>query len=118
MNQYLLMMRGLQPDELAMIQELTKGMNESQEQQFYIMYSNKRKDQQTMLLLCLLGIIGFAGIHRFVTGDVVLGIIYFLTCGLCFIGTIVDAANINSLTYEHNRKEALQTAEMVRMMIK
>jgi len=118
MNQQLLMMQGLQPDELAVVQQLVSGMSDTQEQQFYMLYHNKRKDQQTMLLLCLLGFIGFAGIHRLVTGDIALGIIYLLTAGFCFIGTIIDLININTLTFEHNRKQALETAQMVKMMVK
>lgn len=118
MNQQLLMMQGLQPDELAVVQNVIQGMTSSQEQQFYILYQNKRKDQQTMLLLCLLGFLGFAGIHRLVTGDIALGIIYLLTAGFCFIGTIIDLININSLTFEYNRKQALETAQMVKMMIR
>ena len=118
MNQQLLMMQGLQPDELGLIQELTKDMTDAQQQQFYVMYSNKRKDEQTMLLLCLIGLLGFAGIHRLISGDIGLGILYFLTAGLCLVGTIVDAVNIKSLTYEHNRKKAMETAQVVKMMFK
>jgi TM2 domain-containing membrane protein YozV len=118
MNQQLLMMQGLQADELAVLQNVIQGMTSAQEQQFYILYQNKRKDQQTMLLLCLLGFLGFAGIHRLVTGDIALGIIYLLTAGFCFIGTIIDLININSLTFEYNRKQAIETAQMVKMMMK
>ncbi len=110
------MMHGLQPDELALLQDITRDMADTQQQQFYIMYSGKRKDEQTMMLLCLVGLLGIAGIHRFVTGDVVLGIFFFLTVGFCFIGTIIDAINIKSLTFEHNRTQAMQTAQMVKMM--
>ncbi|HEX6916004.1 MAG TPA: TM2 domain-containing protein [Chitinophagaceae bacterium] len=117
-QQQLLMMQGIQPDELALIQELMKDMSEAQQQQFLIVYSGKRKDQQTMLILCLVGILGIAGIHRLVSGDVVLGIVYLLTCGFCFIGTIIDAVNIRSITYEHNRKQAFESAQMVAMMVK
>lgn len=118
MNQELLMMQGLQPNELALIQDIVKDMTEAQQKQFYMMYMGKRKDQQTMLLLCLIGILGVAGIHRLISGDIGLGVLYLLTCGVCFIGTIVDAINIGNLTYEFNRKQALETAQLVRMMIR
>ncbi len=118
MNQQLLMMQGLQPDELAVVQQLVSGMSQAQEQQFFILYQNKRKDQQTMLLLCLLGFVGFAGIHRLVKGDIALGILYLVTAGFCFIGTIIDLININSLAFEYNRKQAMETAQMVKMMVK
>lgn len=118
MNQQLLMMQGLLPDELALLQEITKDMTEAQQQQFYMMYMSRRKDQQTMLLLCLIGILGIAGIHRLVAGDILLGILYLITCGFCFIGTIVDAVNIRSFTYEYNRKQAYEAAQIVRMVVK
>lgn len=116
MNQQLLMMQGLQPDELVVLQEIIKDLNETQQQQFYILYNGKRKDQQTLLILCLIGLLGFAGIHRLVTGDTGLGILYFLTAGFCGIGTIIDAVNIKTLAYEYNRKQAIETAQMVKMM--
>jgi TM2 domain-containing membrane protein YozV len=116
MNQQLLMMHGLQPDELVLIQELTKEMTEAQQQQFLMLYNGKRKDQQTMLLLCLIGVIGAAGIHRLVAGDILLGILYLLTGGFCLIGTIIDAININGFTYEYNRKQAIETAQLMKMI--
>ncbi len=112
------MLPGIQADEIALLQDIMRDMSEAQQQQFFVMYNGKRKEQQTMLLICLAGLIGFAGIHRMISGDVVLGILYFLTAGFCFIGTIIDAVNIKSITFEYNRKEALETAQMVRMMIK
>jgi TM2 domain-containing membrane protein YozV len=118
MNQQMFMMPGLEPDELVFLQEITKDMTEAQQQQFYIMYSHKRKDQQTMMLLCLIGLVGFAGIHRLISGDIALGIIFFLTGGFCLIGTIIDAVNIKSITYEHNRRQGIDAANMVRMMMK
>jgi TM2 domain-containing membrane protein YozV len=116
MNQQLLMMQGLQPDELALIQELTKEMTESEQQQFLMLYNGKRKDQQTMLLLCLIGLVGAAGIHRLVAGDIALGILFLLTGGFCLIGTIIDAININGFTYEYNRKQAFETVQMMKLM--
>lgn len=114
-QQQIMMLPGIQPNELALVQDIMKDMTEAQQQQFLMIYSGKRKDQQTMLILCLVGILGIAGIHRLVSGDVVLGIVYLLTCGFCFIGTIIDAVNIGSLTFEHNRKQAFESAQIVSM---
>lgn len=55
-----------------------------------------RKSKTVALILCLLGFIGFGGIHRMYVGKVGSGVIYFLTCGLCFIGTIIDLISILS----------------------
>jgi TM2 domain-containing membrane protein YozV len=117
MNQQLLMMLpNLQPEELITIETVTQDMTENQNQQFIILYQGKRKDQQTLLLLALLGLIGFAGIHRLVIGETAMGLLYFFTAGFCFIGTIVDVINIKSMAYEFNQKQALECANMVKMM--
>ena len=55
-----------------------------------------RKSKTVALILCLLGFIGLGGLHRMYVGKVGSGIIYFLTCGLCFIGTIIDLISILS----------------------
>ncbi len=115
-QQYLMMLPGLQPDELILLQELSKDMAENQKQQFFMMYQSKRKDQQTLLLLTAIGFLGVAGIQRFITGDIGLGIVYLLTLGFCGIGTIIDMVNIKSMTYEFNRRQAMESAEMVRFM--
>ncbi len=43
-----------------------------------------------MILLCCLGFVGLAGIHRFYSGKVLTGILWLITAGLCGIGTIYD----------------------------
>jgi TM2 domain-containing membrane protein YozV len=59
------------------------------------------------------GFFGFAGLHRIILGQVGLGILYILTVGLCFIGTIVDLINYKSLAYEFNIKVAHETLNMM-----
>lgn len=49
-----------------------------------------QKKKTTALILCLLGFIGLAGIHRFYTGKSFSGLVYLLTLGLGGIGTIFD----------------------------
>lgn len=48
------------------------------------------KNKTTAIILCLLGLIGFAGFHKFYEGKIGMGIIYFLTAGFFLIGTIID----------------------------
>jgi TM2 domain-containing membrane protein YozV len=115
-QQMLMMLRGLQPDELLLIEDLIKDMSESEQQQFFTIYQGRRKEQQTMLIFTLIGFFGVAGIQRFVTGETVLGILYLLTVGFCGIGTIIDLVNISRITFEYNRKQAIESAGMVRMM--
>lgn len=115
-EQMLMMLPDLQPDELMTIRELAQNMNEGQQQRFIMFYRGKRKDQQTMMLLTIIGFFGVAGIQRFVFGEVGLGILYFITAGFCGIGTIIDLVNIKRMTTDFNRKQAIESASMARMM--
>ena len=99
--------------ELGYIQGLMKNMDEDQASLFAQVYRARRKDSQMILILTLLGFFGFAGVHRFILGQIGLGILYILTVGLCFIGTIVDLVNYKSLAYEYNVKMAHETLAML-----
>ncbi len=101
--------------ELGYVQGLMKGMTEDQASLFAQVYRAKRKDAQMILILTLIGFFGFAGLHRFILGQIGLGILYFLTVGLCFIGTIVDLVNYKSLAYEYNVKVANETINILQM---
>lgn len=99
--------------ELGYIQGLMKNMDEDQASLFAQVYRARRKDAQMILILTLIGFFGFAGLHRFILGQVGLGILYILTLGLCFIGTIVDLVNYKSLAYEYNIRMAHETLAMI-----
>ncbi|HEX2536201.1 MAG TPA: NINE protein [Chitinophagaceae bacterium] len=116
MDQKLLMMLpNLQPEELYAIQNLFQEMSESQQQQFIMLYQGRRKEQQTITLLTLVGFLGFAGLQRFVLNEVAWGVLYFLTAGFCFIGTIYDLFNVRRMTTDFNLKQAYEAATMVKM---
>ncbi len=117
-QQMFMMLPGIQPDELIFVQNITKEMTDAQQQQFFMFYQGKRKDQQNLMLMTIIGFFGVAGIQRFMTGETALGILYLFTAGFCGIGTIIDLVNIRSLTYEFNQKQAIECANMVRMMSK
>ena len=117
MNQQLLqMLPGLQPDELVMIQQLTRDMTDEQQRQFVILYGGKRKNAQTLLVLSAIGFLGVAGLQRFVLGQAGMGILYLLTVGFCGIGTIIDMVNAERMAADYNQRQAIDTANMVRMM--
>ncbi len=99
--------------ELGYIQGLMKNMDEDQASLFAQVYRARRKDAQMILILTLIGFFGFAGLHRFILGQIGLGILYILTLGLCFIGTIVDLVNYKSLAYEYNIRMAHETLAMI-----
>ena len=99
--------------ELTYLQQATARFDDKQLSLFASIYRSKRKDPQLILITCLLGLIGFAGIHRLLTGQVGLGIIYFLTAGFCFIGTIVDMLNHKTLTLKYNEQKMEETLHRI-----
>ena len=110
------MLHDITPEELYTINARTNGFSESQINQFCIFYRSKRKDPQLILILTLIGLFGVAGIQRFVLDQIGMGILYFLTAGLCFIGTIVDAVNYKSLAMEYNSKKIVETLALLNMI--
>lgn len=113
-NPYM-MMSGVTPDEIVFLQQATTGMDENQQRTFYNVYSGRRKNPQDIMLLALLGFIGVAGVHRFVVGQIAMGLVYFFTAGFCFIGTIIDLVNHKSIALEYNKKMAYESFQIVKM---
>lgn len=93
----------LEGDEAAYIGQMLKGMDDDQAKRFAHVYRARRKDPQLILLTAIIGFFGVAGIHRLIIGHIGMGILYLLTAGLCFIGTIVDLINYKNLAFEYNR---------------
>ena len=104
------------PEELITINSRIKDFNDDEISQFCMIYRSKRKDPQLILILCLLGLMGVAGIHRFIIGHIGMGILYFFTAGLCFVGTIIDAVNHKELAMEFNAKMITETLSMLNMI--
>ena len=104
------------PEELITINSRTKDFSDDELTQFCMIYRSKRKDPQLILILCLLGLVGVAGVQRFIIGNIGMGILYFFTAGLCFIGTIVDAVNHKELALEYNAKMITETLSMLNMI--
>ncbi|MBC9911028.1 TM2 domain-containing protein [Chitinophaga varians] len=107
------MLPGIEQEEMLWLQELTKGYSAENKQRFLALYQSRRKDPQMILICCLIGLIGTAGIQRFVLNQIAMGILYLVTLGFCFVGTIIDAANHRKLTWEYNKKEALTSAALL-----
>ena len=107
---------GISPEEFNYLQQVMNGMSQKQAESFVMFYTGRRRSPQDILLFTLLGFIVVAGVQRFVTGQIGMGILYLLTCGLCFIGTIVDLINHRTLATEYNQKVAYETANLVKGM--
>ena len=114
MANILQLMPMLEGEELVYIQGIIKDMTDNQAQQFANVYNVRRKDPQTVLLVTLIGFLGVAGVQRFLTNQIGLGLLYLFTAGLCFIGTIVDLVNYKKLAFEYNYEVAQQVAIMIK----
>jgi TM2 domain-containing membrane protein YozV len=104
----------LQGDEMLYVQGLIKEMDDDNARMFANAYRAKRKDPQLILLTALLGFIVVAGVHRFILGQIGMGLLYLFTGGLCLIGTIVDLVNHQKLAFESNQKVAQEVLTMIR----
>ncbi|HEY4653672.1 MAG TPA: TM2 domain-containing protein [Cyclobacteriaceae bacterium] len=104
----------LQGDEMLYVQGLLKEMDDDKARMFANAYRAKRKDPQLILLTALLGFIVVAGVHRFILGQIGMGLLYLFTGGLCLIGTIVDLVNHQKLAFESNQKVAQEVLTMIR----
>ncbi|WP_235985829.1 TM2 domain-containing protein [Mucilaginibacter segetis] len=105
-------------EEMAFVQQATNDLSDEQKQYFYMVYSGKRRSPQEILIYTLLGFVLIAGVQRFLTGQIVMGIFYVLTGGFCLIGTIVDLVNHRSLATEYNQKMAYESFQITKMNVK
>lgn len=103
----------LQGRELAYVQSLTKDYTDVQLTTFANIYRSRRRDPQMILLVTLLGFLGIAGVQRFLTNQIGMGLLYFFTWGLCLIGTIIDLINYQDLATEYNQRMAAEAATLV-----
>jgi len=103
-------------EEQMYISSLIKNMDDKQAFQFANVYRSRRKDPQIILLVTLVGFLGLAGIQRFLTDQIGLGILYLLTVGICWIGTIIDLVNYKKIAFEYNQQQANQIAVMIKGM--
>ncbi len=96
----------LEGDESQYISRIIEEMPDEKVKIFSNIYRSRRRDPILLLILALIGLFGVAGIHRFFVGHIGMGILYLITAGLCFIGTIVDMINYKNFAFEYNRKVA------------
>src|SRR5690242_19633043 len=110
----LLMLPGIEQDELVFLQNLLKEMTADEQRNFLLLYQARRKDPQTILICTLLGFVGVAGIQRFLLNEIGMGILYLFTYGICLIGTIIDLVNYRRMTWEFNQRAAMEAVAMTR----
>ncbi|MDR9416316.1 MAG: TM2 domain-containing protein [Gracilimonas sp.] len=101
-------------DEMLYLSKVIEGLNDEQAEKFANVYRARRKDPQIILITCLIGFLGFAGIHRLLLNQLGMGILYLFTAGLCVIGTIVDLVNYKDLAFQYNRDVAKEVLSYVK----
>lgn len=105
---------GISPREYAYLQTATTGFSEQQLRGFLMIYGSKRRNPDDMVLYCIIGFF-VPGLPRFLVNQIGMGILYFFTAGLCFIGTIIDLINHKDLAFEYNQKMVFESLQMVKM---
>jgi TM2 domain-containing membrane protein YozV len=101
-------------EEMVYIQNMMNEWTDEKARSFANVYRARRKDPQVILVTALLGFIVVAGVHRFLLGQIGMGLLYLFTAGLCFIGTIIDLVNYQRLAFEFNQQVANEVAVLVK----
>ena len=101
-------------EEMIYLQNMVKDMDEDTARRFASVYRSRRREPMLILVTALVGFLGISGLHRFIMGEIGMGILYLFTAGLCLIGTIVDLVNHQKLAFEYNRKIAEEVVVMMR----
>ncbi|MGC8734678.1 MAG: TM2 domain-containing protein [bacterium] len=93
------------------ILELTKKMNDEQKTLFLIYYTNEKRDNRIAVILSIL--YGYLGLDRFYVGDMLSGIIKFITFGGFFVWWIIDWFLIYNKVNEYNLKKAKEISAKI-----
>jgi len=106
-------LKSITPAEMVHLKNSTAGLSDEQLRNFVTVYATKRRESDMLLIISCVGLLGFAGIQRFLVGQIGMGILYFFTGGLCAIGTILDIINHKRLADEFNAKMAAETLQLI-----
>jgi len=72
-----------------------------QRQTMYVVQTSDKR-RGIALVLCLIGFLGIGGLQHFYTGRIIMGLIYFFTFGLFFLGTIISLLYILTGGFKDN----------------
>lgn len=101
-------------EEYSFIHHASAGLTQNQMQTFMLVYNSRRKNPTDILLATLLGFLGFAGLQRFLTNQIFLGVLYFFTGGFFGIGTVIDLFTYKSITNDYNRHLAYECYQIAK----
>ncbi len=85
-----------------MIINLISQRDEKFKNMFLVQFNSRSKSESTAFILNALGCIGVAGIQRIYLGQTGIGILYLLTLGILFIGTLIDFFKIGGIVASKN----------------
>lgn len=106
------MIPGIDHEEFQFVKEISKDLHENQLNTFLSIYNGKRQKPDMILIGALIGLLGIGGVQRFMLNQIGMGILFLLTLGLCYIGTIVDIVNHKRLALEYNQQMAYEALRM------
>ena len=89
--------KNLPADKIVYLREKMLAADEGK---FALLITVDIKDSTTLLLISIF--LGSLGIDRFMLGDIGMGILKLLTCGVCGILTIIDWFTVQKRTRELN----------------
>lgn len=107
---------GIDYEEVQFLESITKELSEDQLETFVAIYNGKRQKPDMILIGGLIGLLGIGGVQRFMINQIGMGILFLLTFGLCYIGTIVDLVNYRRLASEHNQNQAYEAMQMAKSL--
>ncbi len=96
----------LQGLELEYIQSIIDPMSNEEATKFLNIYRARRKRPEDILIFSIIGLFLIPGLQRFFLNQIGMGILFFFTFGLCFIGSIIDLVNYQKMTFEFNQRVA------------
>lgn len=100
-----------QGEEFYFLERITETCDAHQMESFARLYRARRKDPQMVLVMCIIGLLVVPGLQRFFLNNILMGILYLFTAGLCLIGSIIDLINHREMAFEYNQgiaKEIIQ----------
>ena len=100
----------LNEPEMSFVARLTDAMSHEDIQRFAAGYRQARRDPQTLRVLAIIGLVAIPGLQRFLVGQVGIGILFLLTGGLLWIGTIIDIVKYQELALGYNQRVARRIA--------
>lgn len=86
--------------EASAIPIIRQKLENASDETFLTVQATELKDPTTILLISIF--LGSLGIDRFMLGDVGMGVLKLLTCGLCGILTIIDWFTVSKKTKQLN----------------